>query len=398
MAMDPLTLVANPGSASRKYALYDGDKCLIKIHFEQLNDKIIYRCEINGEQHQPKSADIAHLTFAGSKVFSTLRGHDLLQTKDQIKTIALRVIAPSSYFQADRILDKHSIGKLTGLEPKASLHINASLQEAHLLKQSFPEATLIGISDSAFHHTMPDHARNYAVPFGDADRLDIRRFGYHGLSAESVVKVLKSEDKLPLRLVVCHLGSGVSVTAVRSGKSVDTTMGYSPLEGLMMSTRSGSIDVTAAQVLQDELKLSNQGLQDYLNHQSGLLGVSGASSDIRVLLKLEREGNARAKSALDMYVYRVQQAVGQMSAALGGIDALIFTGTVGERSASVRRRITERLMFLGLQLDPKKNHESTEPTEVAQISPPSHPARIYIIPADEYSIIVEHASKLNLQG
>lgn len=395
MAVDSLTLVANPGSASRKYALYSGDKCLIKIHFELLDGKVVYTALTDSEYQTPKSADISHLTFAGSKVFSILQSHGLLSEKDQIKTIALRVVAPSSYFQQDRVLNKQAIDKLASLEPRALLHINASLQEAHLLKQAFLEATLLGVSDSAFHHTMPSHASGYALPFKDTDKLDIKRFGYHGLSAESVVKVLRSKDKLPLRLVICHLGSGASITAVKSGKSLDTTMGYSPLEGLMMSTRSGSIDVTAAQVLQDELKLSGQGLQEYLNHKSGLLGVSGASADIKVLLELERDGDSRAKLALDMYIYRVQQAIGQMAAALGGVDTLVFTGTVGERSAQVRQRITEHLMFLGLQLDPKINHGLKEPKELTQVSPASHPAKVYVVSANEYSVIVEHASKIN---
>lgn len=388
--MDSLVLIANPGSASRKYAVYDGGRCLIQIHFEYVGEKIAYTTAQDGKTAVSTPVNLSHLTFAASKVFSILQACGLLQTKGQIKTIALRVVAPSSYFQADRILDKQALDKLTGLEPRASLHINAGLQEAHMLKQSFPEATLLGVSDSAFHRKMPEHARSYALPEHDASKLDIRRFGYHGLSAETVVSTLRWADKLPLRLVVCHLGSGTSVTAVRSGKSIDTTMGYSPLEGLMMSTRSGDIDITAAQVLQDELKLSRQGLQDYLNHKSGLLGVSGISPDIRTLLKLERGGNHRAKAALDMYVYRVQQAIGKMAAALGGIDALVFTGTVGERSAPIRRRIVTHLMFLGLALDQKKNHDLPEPKNPVPISPASHPVRVYVIPADECSVIAEH--------
>src|SRR3989344_1284746 len=324
--MDSLILIANPGSASRKYALYDNDSCLIKIHFEVIDSKIIYDVEQDSKATVSSPASLSHLAFAASKVASILREYGLLQTTDQIKTIALRVVAPSSYFQADRILDKQAFDKLAKLEPRASLHIKASL---------------LGVSDSSFHRTMPDHARNYALPLDDADRLDIRRFGYHGLSVESVANIIKSDGKLPLRLVVCHLGSGSSVTAVRSGKSIDTTMGYSPLEGLMMSTRSGSLDITAAQALQAGLKLSDQDLQNYLNDKSGLLGVSNISSDIRILLRLERQSNHHAKLALDMYVYRVAQAIGQMAAALGGIDALVFTGTVGERSAPIRRRITE---------------------------------------------------------
>lgn len=395
MAMDRLILVANPGSASRKYALYQGSNCLIKIHFELIGSKIVYSCEQNSKTGQSQDANIAHLTFAGSKVFDILNEKDLLESKDQIKIIALRVVAPSSYFQQDRILDKHTIEKLTELEPRASLHINASLQEIHMLKRSFPDPSLVAVSDSGFHYTIPGHAGSYAIPLEAANKLDIKRFGYHGLSVEAAVNILNDAGKLPLRLIVCHLGSGTSVTAVKSGKSLDTTMGYSPLEGLMMATRSGIIDITATQVLQDGLKLSSQALQDYLSHKSGLLGVSGESSDIRDLLGLERDGNVMAKLALDMYVYRLQQAIGQMSAVLGGVDALVFTGTVGERSAPIRRRIAEKLMFLGIEINAKKNHETIQPSSMVKISPASHPVRVYIVPTDEYSVIARHASRIN---
>jgi acetate kinase len=395
MAMDPMILISNPGSASRKYALYEAEKCRVKIHFEYIGGKIVYSLAQDGKISEPMATDLSHLTFAASKVFAILQEKQLLQSKEQIKTIVIRVVAPSSYFQADRLLSKRSVDKLTELEPRASLHINASLQESHMLEQAFPRATLISISDSAFHGTMPDHARNYALPLDDADNLDIKRFGYHGLSVESVVHSLKAADKLPLRLIVCHLGSGASITAVKSGKSVDTTMGYSPLEGLMMASRSGNLDIMAAMVLQQELKLSDQALEDYLNHRSGLLGVSGTSSDIRELLKMETEGDIRAKLALGMYIYRIQQAIGQMAAVLGGVDALVFTGTVGERSVEIRKRTVAKLLFLGLGLDPHANHAALSGQEMALISPPHHPAKIYIVPADEDSMMARHAKALS---
>ena len=160
----------------------------------------------------------------------------------------------------------------------------------------------------------------------------------------------------------------------------------------MMATRAGSLDVTAAEVLQEQLKLSNQELEEYLNNRSGLLGVSGISSDIRILLRESREGNDRASLALKMYLYRVQQAIGQMAAALGGIDALVFTGTGGERSNEIRRRVVEKLLFLGLSIDPELNHKAIEPPKMVRISPVSHPGRIYVVPADENKIMARHAA------
>ncbi len=389
--MDGLILIANPGSASRKYALYNqGGKCLINLHFELADSKVVYSFGSGGQIE----SDLSNLAFAATKILDILKGQGAFASDASVQTIALRIVAPSSYFQKHRAIDDRSIKKLTELESRSPLHINNVLQEMHILKSVFPSAKLLGISDSAFHESMPARANRYAIPAKDATALDIKRFGYHGLSVESVVSSLKKIDKLPQRLVVCHLGSGSSVTAVRSGKSLDTTMGYSPLEGLMMSTRSGNIDPAAADVLQNELKLNSEKLLDYLNDKSGLLGVSGKSGDIRALLKLGREGDEAAKLALSMYVYRVRLGIGQMAAALGGIDALAFTGTVGERSEPIRRRVMNNLTFLGLWLDPKLNHEHKTTNALSILSPKSHPAKIYVVPANEDLVIAKHALDL----
>ena len=388
-----LILVSNAGSASRKYGLFSGDKCLAKIHFEHDKDKIVYSLQTGSEPAKSEPAKINHLTFAASKVWEILQSQNVIADKDQIKAVAVRVVAPSDYFQKDRILDTPAQQHLKALEVRAPIHINATLQEIHALAAAFPEAKLVGISDSAFHELMPDHAKLYALPSDIPATLEVRRFGYHGLSAEAVIDALRAKDKLPKRLVICHLGSGVSITAVLGGKSVDTTMGYSPLEGLMMGTRSGNVDITAMQVLQDELNLSNAQLQDLLNLRSGLLGVSRLSSDVRELLHHEARSK-HVKLALQMFVGRIQQAIGQMAATLGGIDALVFTGTIGERSDEIRKRILGKLMFLGLTLDPKANHETKEASGITRISPPHHPAAIYVISSDEDLLISKKAAEL----
>jgi len=211
---------------------------------------------------------------------------------------------------------------------------------------------------------------------------------------ESVVHTLKAHDKLPPKIVVCHLGSGDSVTAVGHGKSVDTTMGYSPLEGLIMATRSGNLDATATQVLQDELQLGAQQLDEYLNHKSGLLGLSNKSSDIRELLALEDDGDPLAKLALETYVYNAQKAVGQMTAALGGIDLLVFTGTVGERSAAIRDRILHALHYLDLLVDDKANKRCDASSEPVLISRPAHSKPIFVLPAREADEMARHVQAI----
>lgn len=391
--MEKLILISNPGSASRKYSLFAGGKKVAGVHYEYEEGKIVYSCDINGEKSSPAYAGISHLTFAASNLGGVMESRGINMPKAAVAVIGVRIVAPSSYFQLDRALNKSVVAKLEQVAHLAPLHTNASLQEIHILSKAFPEAKIVGLSDSAFHVGLPDWSGRYALPSSASQKLDIKRFGYHGLSLESVVRQLQKKKRLPARLIVAHLGSGASVTAIKNGRSLDCSMGYSPLEGLMMSTRSGSLDVTASEVLADELKLSDLKLQDFLNNKSGLLGVSGYSDDIRELLKVESK-NSEAKLALKMYVKRAQGFIGQMAGVLGGVDALVFTGTVGERSNVARQRIVSGLLFLGLDIDPAKNHRFVEPGEIIQISPKSNPAKVLIVPADEDRVMLEKSTKL----
>jgi acetate kinase len=386
MATKQLILVANPGSASRKYALYRGDTVRAQLHFEYDGKKVVCTVPQNGAQ-QTSATGLHDVADAVGSVIDILREHDALNDTEQIGSIGLRIVAPSSYFLEDRQLTAAVVAKLEELETRAPLHIAASLQELKGLGKQFPAARIYGISDSAFHGTKPDYAWNYGLPLHDADRLDIKRFGYHGLAAASAVHQLREAGKLTPRLVIAHLGSGASVTAVHNGKSVDNTMGYSPLEGLIMATRSGSLDVTAAHVLRRELGFTERQLDKYLNHSSGLLGLGG-SADIRELLRREADGNHQAKLALNTYIYTVQKAIGAMAAALGGIDQLVFTGTVGERSPAIRQHILERLNYHDLALDPAANRQCDYPLQLTLVSRLAHSKPIYVVPIDESAEIV----------
>lgn len=344
-------LVSNPGSASRKYAVFDGEECKLQLHFEHEDGTIV--CLADNGESEKFVAPIDDLSRAAS-LLPDLLSQNGISAPD---AIALRIVAPSSYFLQHRRLDGEAVERLREQQPRAPLHISASLQELEVLQIIWPDLPVLGISDSAFHATKPDYAWNYGIKLEDADAHEIKRFGYHGLSSQSIVRQLG--DHLPDKLVICHLGSGSSVIAVRSGVSVEATMGFSPLEGLIMSTRSGTIDLTAAQALKQALGLDDASLNDYLNAQGGLLGLSGTSSDIRELLAQEAEGHYRASLALKTYIHRVQQAVGQMVATLGGVDALVFTGTVGERAPAIRQRVIANLHFLELELDHSKNTTAT---------------------------------------
>lgn len=381
-----MILVSNPGSASRKYAVFDGDECKLRLHFEHENDQIV--CSTENDKSSKHDVEIGDLSEAASQLPDILRAHSV----DDVNAIALRIVAPSAYFLQHRRLDGEAIDHLRALESRAPLHIAASLQELQMLQQTWPDKPVFGISDSAFHATKPDYAWNYGIKLEDADRFEIKRFGYHGLSAQSVVSQLA--DKLPARMVICHLGSGSSVMAVQNGQSVDATMGFSPLEGLVMSTRSGTIDITAVRALQDALELDDHAMRNYLNEQSGLFGLSGTSSDIRVLLQRESEGDHRAGLALKTYVHHIQQAVGQMAATLGGIDALVFTGTVGERAHLIRRRVVSNLHFLELELNQDKNYQTIEQLDTPQLISASKRRSIFVVPAKEEREMVSAVSSL----
>lgn len=388
MALDTITLISNPGSESRKYSLYNGPDCLLSLHFEHKDGGIV--CDINGTEYQVNIGDVSLSASALPAIIAQLVPE---LNQSMITTIGLRIVAPSSYFQQDRTLTPSVIKRLEALQDIAPLHIGATLSEYRLLAKVFPQAQFIGVSDSAFLATKLDEALYYGVPYKDADNFDIKRFGYHGLSLQSVVQQLKHQKLLPERMIVCHLGGGASVAAIKRGKVLDSTMGYSPLEGLMMATRSGSIDVAAHSVLVKNLKLNARESYDYFNSRSGLLGVSGLSSDIRVLLKEEAD-RPRAKRALDMYTYKIQQAVGAMAATMNGADALVFAGTIGVRSAVIRRRICQKLLHLGFALDVKANMHPDISSGVADVSVKSNPAKVYCINVDENDSMLTQINKL----
>jgi len=262
-----------------------------------------------------------------------------------------------------------------------------------LLQKYFPGIHVYGISDSGFHITKPDYAWNYAIPLADSDKYEIKRYGYHGLSVQSALHHLRRNDRLANKIVIAHLGSGGSITALHGGKSLDNTMGYSPLEGLMMATRSGSIDYSAVRALQIHSGMNNAETEVYLNEKSGLLGI-GDSPDIRELLHREDNGDERAHLALSTYAYSVQKGIAQMTAALGGIDALVFTGTVGERSATMRQRIVARLHYLDFILDPHANNACQNPMGLETLSKLTQSKPIYVVHADEAAEIARQTREM----
>ncbi|MEP7204665.1 MAG: acetate/propionate family kinase [Candidatus Saccharibacteria bacterium] len=389
MAVKSLVLVVNPGSSSRKYALFAGGTQKASIYFEFEDGGVIGTLEFDG-QKQVAHYDDSDLNSVSRYVYSLLQAHKVIEKTQTLDIIGIRIVAPSRRFMSDELVTPEVEADLKALRQKAPLHITTDLVEIRQFEHSFPGVPVVAVSDSSFHATLPVWAWHYGIDVSLAEEFDIRRYGCHGISVESVVRNLKEHNLLASKTIVCHLGSGSSLTAIENGESVDTTMGYSPLEGLMMATRSGTIDVAAALAIKHELKLTDDGLGKYLNKQSGLLGVSGSSSDIRQLLTSEADGDERANLALKLFVYRIQLAVGQMAASMGGVDSLVFTATIGERSSIIRSRVLDGLGYLGFRCDDNLNDQAFEPTGPVNIGTPVAKP-VFVVSTNESTEIVRRA-------
>lgn len=350
-------LLINPGSASRKYAIACGPEIVLRAHFERSGDgaKVTLITAGKTEERSFKSAQFSHTTDYVVKEAVTRK---LIAGKSELPAAGLRIVAPGTFFQEHRPVDAKFIDKLKAALKDAPLHIKPELAEIGHLQKILPSTALYGVSDSAFHAHIPDKARRYAIPEKDAHHYGIHRYGFHGISLASILRRLPGVlGHVPKRLVICHLGSGASVTAIRDGSSVDTSMGFSPLEGLVMSTRVGDVDPGGLIHLAKAKGFSFTQLEHYLNTECGLLGFHGRTGDMRALIEGYQEGDAASKLALDAFSYRIQKYIGAYAAILGGIDAVIFSATIAERSDFVRARICEGLVGSGILLDAKRNRK-----------------------------------------
>jgi acetate kinase len=305
----------------------------------------------------------------------------LAAAPEDLGAVAHRVVHGGPRFREPVLIDNAVELELAAVTDLAPLHNTPAFAAIREALRLFPDLPHVAVFDSAFHSTIPDEASTYALP-AQLREWGIRRYGFHGLSVQWA-----SEQVPARRLVVCHLGGGCSVTAVRDGRSVDTTMGFTPLEGVPMATRPGSVDPGAlVYLLRHHLTLD--ALDYALEHESGLAGLSGLSGDVR---ELERSGDPAARLALDVFAYRVATAVGAMAVGLGGLDALVFTAGIGENSANVRETVCERLGFLGVELDPEANASVRAD---ATISTPGGPVRVAVVEAREDLVAARAARRL----
>lgn len=394
MQTPKLILITNPGSSSRKYALYRGDELLCSLHFEYEGKKVI--CTLKRADGSKKKVDrkFDGLADTTTQLSEILTEEGYLGGPTKLDAVLARVAATGDYFAHDHIVDDECLEQLEVAKARMPLHVPVVAAEIKRLMKEFRGVPVLAISDSGFHVDRPELMKYYAIDTDLADKHDIKKYGYHGLSVGSIVNYMKSVDILPEKLIVCHIGSGSSITAVYNGKSHDTTMGYAPLDGVMMATRCGSIDPSAALAIKRAKNIkTDDELEEYLNKKCGLLGVSGQSDDMREIIRLRDEGDKKGTFAHAMYIYRLQAAIAQMAASMGGVDAIVYTATIGERSADVRLMTSQKLEYLGFKIDIEKNAADDMPNRHTNIgTADSKP--IWVIRTDEFEEMIRRAKVL----
>lgn len=386
--MEKKYLIVNTGSASKKYAFYEGSKKIYTAHFEMEGESFIVT-ETTEQGSEKKVIDKDGYIGAVGVILNSLIEKQIITKREDIDLFGVRIVAPGEYFLTNRLIDDEYLKMAEAALQKVPLHLGPALEEIKNIKKFFGDKMPIaGVSDTTFHATIPESSRFYAIPIKDSRSLGLQRFGYHGISVQSVTaKATETLGVLPEKVIVCHLGGGASVTAVKNGQSIDTSMGFTPLEGLIMATRVGDIDAGAVLYLAEKLGKDFKDLEHYFNNECGLLGLSGKSSDIRQLIELEKEGDHDSALALKAYVTRVKQYIGRMAAILGGVDLLILAGTVGERSFIMRERICENLEFLGIELDKDLNNASNGID--VELSKAGSKTKILVIKTDEMEEIAK---------
>ena len=361
-----IVLVINCGSSSLKYQVLDmrsdNDYTLLA---KGLVERI--GLEMGEVTHRPSGKDklviskpVPDHTEGIKSVLGLLTdpGHGVLKSLDQIEAVGHRVAHGGELFPESCVVDDKVMEGIRSLCELAPLHNPANLLGIEAVKKLLPQVPQVAVFDTSFHQTMPDYAYMYAIPYECYEKLHVRRYGFHGTSHKFVAHracEFLGMDINDSRIVTCHLGNGGSVTAVLNGKSVDTSMGFTPVEGVVMGTRCGNIDAGAVTYLQSKLGLDVDGITKLLNKKSGFLGVSGVSSDCRDIVSAYENGNYRAGLSLNMFYHSVRKYIGAYSAVMGGLDVIVFTGGIGENDCEARREICSTLGFLGVDFDEAAN-------------------------------------------
>ena len=387
-----IVFVLNCGSSSLKYALFKGEKRLASGLVEKIGFK--GKLAHHGRSEFVEEKKFANHAEAISKALELLcsKENGVISSFEEISLVGHRVVHGGVGLTAPALVDSSVKAKIRGCISLAPLHNPANLLGIEACETLLPHAKNAAVFDTGFHSTLPKEAFVYALPIEYYDNLGLRRFGFHGTSVKYCCE--KASEFLgkalgKLKVVCCHLGNGASVTAVSGGKSVDTSMGFTPLEGLVMGTRCGDLD-PAIPLWLVENGLSVEEAKDVLNKKSGLLGLSGVSNDLRLVEEEAEKGNEKASLALDIYARRVKKYVGAYAALMDGLDVLIFTAGVGENSSLVRKKVCAQMSFLGIELDEGKN--STGEKGIRDIG--KGRVRVLVVPTDEEKAIAKEVLKL----
>ena len=385
-------LVLNCGSSSIKYQLFDMETktVLAKGGIEKIGlEGSFLKLTLPDGEKVTLTKDIPEHTTGVRFIFSVLTGEEygVVKSISEIDAVGHRMVHGGEKFSKSVLLNDEVMETFIACTDLAPLHNPANIKGVNAVKDIAPDMPQVGVFDTSFHQTLPDYAYMYAVPYELYENYGVRRYGFHGTShryiSKRVCEILGVNPE-EQKIITCHIGNGGSIAAVKNGKCVDTTMGLTPLEGLMMGTRSGDIDPGAISFIMDKLQLDSKGLSDLLNKKSGVLGVSGVSSDMREVDAAEKEGNYRAKLANTMYYYRIKKYIGAYAAAMGGVDIIVFAGGVGENQINCRAAVLEGLEFLGIELDPERNKIRGEE---AILSSDASKVKVVLVPTDEELMI-----------
>ena len=388
-------LVINSGSSSLKFELIDtaNNKSLAKGICERIgiaNPIFTYKNLIDGYKVEERPEPLENHKIAIDLVLHELTGeHGVLKSIDEVEAIGHRVVHGGEYFNDSVLVDDDVIAKLEEISELAPLHNPANVMGIKVMRELLPGKPNVTVFDTAFHQSMEKAVYTYPLPLEDYKELKVRKYGFHGTSHKYVsgvvAKLLGKEDS---KIIVCHLGNGASISAVKNGKVVDTSMGLTPLAGIMMGTRCGDIDPAAVLYIMDKRGLTPKEIDTRMNKKSGFLGVFGKSSDFRDIQNGIKEGDERAKLAYDMFCYRIRSYIGSYIVAMGGVDAIAFTGGIGENAGLAREGICKGLEFLGIELDYEKNMERI-PGDVEYSKPDSKVKVFKIETAEELMIAMD---------
>ena len=391
-----LVFILNAGSSSLKYQLMNpiSNEVLASGLCERIgldgrlihetNDKKLKKEILMPSHKEAIEIVLDILTKGENKVIDSIK---------EINAIGHRVVHGGEYFKSSVIIDEDVISKIESLIPLAPLHNPAHIIGIKICRELMPTIPNVAVFDTAFHQTMPASSYMYAVPYEDYEEHKVRKYGFHGTShyyvSNEAKRMLNKDDS---KVIVCHLGNGSSMCAVRDGKSIDTSMGLSPLEGLVMGTRSGDLDPAVINYLMEKKNMTSTEMINYLNKKSGILGLSGVSSDLREVIQAAEDGNQRAQTAIDIKCNRIKKYICSYAGMLGGVDAISFTAGIGENADTIRKQVCSGLEFMGIEIDEEENLKRSDKNR--EINTKTSKTKIYVIPTNEELVIAKDTYQL----